>query len=218
MAQTQEQIDLQREREEHRASLLPFFWSLTLHRYVWTATGQVVAYLDIRNWVDDAVFDTKAWALRRTWSLINKRISFETWITELRAELKAMHTGLAEIAIGGNSQWGAVEAGRLGARLRQQYMYLDRLGREVESGFQKLDGTLLNRVGLFVESGRHTYENMRRGMMMDVGFTEEMRTLGPSHHCNDCPPISGFWAPLGSLPALGDTACMSNCACTYQFR
>ena len=125
---------------------------------------------------------------------------------------------MTQVAIGGKEGWSPREAGRLGARLRNQYDYLGQLGRQVEAGLQPLDGRLDNRVGLFIESGRGTYEGMRRGMMADDGLTEEMRVLGAAAHCTDCPPISGTWEPIGSLPGIGDTACMANCACSMEFR
>lgn len=209
----------QQEVNHHAPDIaLPFFWSATRHVYVWRSTGQTIAASRIREWIDTAIANSKKWALAETQALIDGRITFEAWITELRDELRAMHTALSEIAIGGRSQWGAVEAGRLGQRLRQQYDYLGRLGRDVESGYQKLDGTLLNRVGLFVESGRGTFEGMKRGLMMDIGMTEEMRVLHPAQHCADCPPLAGYWAEIGSLPGIGETACLSNDACTFDYR
>jgi hypothetical protein len=212
------QQELDQEREHHVPATIPFFWSAELHLYIWRATGEPVTSARVRAWIDSAIASSKAWAVGRTRDLIDRRITVGTWINELRGELEAMHTALAEIAIGGSEEWGAIEANRLRTRLTQQTAYLGRLGREVESGLQKLDGTLLNRVGLFVEAGRATFEGMRRALMIDAGMTEEMRVLHSAHHCLDCPPLSGSWEPIGSLPAIGDTQCLANCACTMEYR
>lgn len=212
------QQELEQQQQDHVHVILPFYWSVELHLYIWRSTGQPVSAATIRAWIDSAISSSKAWALNRTRDLINREITISTWINELRGELDAMHTALAEIAIGGSEQWGAVEADRLRTRLTQQTAYLGRLGREVESGFQTLDGTLLNRVGLFFEAGRATFENMRRALMMDIGMTEEMRVLHPAKHCADCPDYAGVWEPIGTLPAIGDTPCMANCACTFEYR
>lgn len=212
MAENEQQI------HEQAALLAPgFFWSSERHAYL-DSTGEIIPATQIRVWIDEALLNSRIWALDLTQQFIDGHISFEGWITQFRDEIKAMHTAMAQIAIGGTEQWGPVEAGRLGARLRQQYDYLGQLGLQIENGSQALDGTLLNRVRLFVESGRGTFEGMRRGMMEDGGMSEEMRVLGLAAHCIDCPPISGFWMPIGMLPNIGDSACMANCACSFDYR
>src|SRR6185436_17224763 len=149
--------------------------------------------------------------------LVAGKISYPEWATMVQPELKAMHTGLAEIAIGGRTQWTATEAGRLGQRLRMLYSKLEGLGLAWEQGLVSGD-ELLNRIGMAVQAGRGTYEGLFRGMMGDIGMTEEMRVLGEAHHCSGCPPFCGYWARFGTLPAIGDSACLSNCACTFEYR
>lgn len=152
-----------------------------------------------------------------TQQLIDKKIDFPTWMTTIRPELKVMHTGLAEIAIGGKSQWDLKQAGRLGARLRMLYDKLNGLGLEWENGTVS-EAQLLARVDMAVQAGRGTFEGVIRGQMKDMGKTEEMRVLHSNNSCADCPPLSGYWAPIGSLPEIGSSACLSRCACTFDYR
>lgn len=194
-----------------------YTWDAATHTYR-TSSGRAVSARQVRAWTDAAQASSKEWALNLTERFKRGEISFEAWITQIRDEIKGMHTALTQVAIGGSAQWSPREAGRLGARLRNEYDYLGQLGRQIEAGLQPLDGALNNRVGLFVESGRGTYEGMRRGMMADDGMKEEMRVLGAAHHCEDCPPISGEWQPIGTLPEIGDTACLANCGCSFEYR
>lgn len=198
-------------------SELGFTWNRGKRAY-FTSAGDQIPARQVRQWTDLAIANSKQWSLDLTQQFKDRKISFESWITQMRDEVKGMHTALAQIGIGGTRQWGPADAGRLGARLRQQYDYLTQLGLQVESGHQLLDGTLDNRVGLFIESGRGTYEGMRRGLMADTGMTEEMRVLHSTNSCIDCPPLSDYWAPIGTLPGIGESQCVSNCACTFEYR
>lgn len=208
----------QEERDNERTALyaLGFFWSPDRHVYL-DANLDLVPPRLIRSWVDQAIERTSERMARLTQRYIAGRIDFPTWRVAVQAELKAMHTGLAQIAIGGTEQWGPAQAGRLGARLRFLYGKLNSLGLEVEHGSVS-DAELLNRIAMAVESGRGTFEGMRRGLMFDAGMSEEQRVLGAAAHCTDCPPLSGYWAPIGSLPGIGDSLCLSNCACTFTYR
>lgn len=208
----------QKERDNERTALyaLGFFWSLERHAYL-DANLDIVPPRLIREWVDYALERTDERLARLTQRFIAGRIDYPTWRVAIQAELKAMHTGLAQIAIGGTENWGPAQAGRLGARLRFLYRKLNALGLEVEQGLVS-DAELLNRIAMAVEAGRGTFEGMRRGLMLDAGMSEEKRVLGDTAHCSDCPPISGFWAMIGSLPGIGESACLSNCACTFVYR
>lgn len=97
------------------------------------------------------------------------------------------------------------------------YSKLEGLGLDWEAG--RITGAeMQNRIGMAVQAGRGTYEGLFRGMMMDTGKTEEMRVLHGNAHCDDCPPISGYWAEIGSLPGIGDSACLSRCLCGMDYR
>jgi hypothetical protein len=206
-----------RTREQLLRDGVLFLWDENRHRYWDLVTENIISPNRLRVWVDAALARTENridWLTRR---LINGNIDYPTWATLVQPELKAMHTGLAEIAIGGRSEWNATMAGRLGVRMRMLYQRLNDLGLEWERG-EVSDAQILNRIGMAVQSGRGTFEGMIRGMMMDAGATEEMRVLGAAAHCEDCPPISGFWAEIGTLPGIGDSACLSNCACTFVYK
>lgn len=221
MSQSPEEIQQQQQEAEHRRELLAlgivFAWDSVRLRYVDLRTDETLSPATVRGYVDAALQTSARRIERLTKQLISGDITLPEWRTVVQRELKAANTGLAELAIGGRSEWNATQAGRLGQRLRFLYDRLNNLELEWEQGLVSPE-QLLNRIGMAVEYGRGTYEAMVRGMMMDAGLQEEMRTLGPTAHCTDCPPISGYWAEIGSLPGIGDSACLSNCACSFEYR
>lgn len=194
---------------------IQFVWDASRGRYWSLSTQSIVAPNTIRAWVDAAIQTSEGRITFLTRRLNNGTITYPAWATQVQGELKAMHTGLAHIAIGG--EWSSTPAGRLGARLRMLYEKLNGLGLEWEQGLVS-PAQMLARMGMAVQAGRGTYEGMFRGMMLDTGMTEEMRVLGAAAHCADCPPISGFWTSIGSLPGIGDSACLSRCACSFDYR
>lgn len=186
-------------------------------RYWNLSSERVVPAKQLRGWVDSAIETTNKRIGRLTEQMINGKISFPAWATTVQPELKAMHTGLANIAIGGRENFDNVMAGRLGGRMHMLYDKLNGAGLAWERG-EVTGPQMMERMRLATEAGRGTYEGMRRGVMMDTGATEEMRVLGGARHCEDCPPLAGFWAPIGSLPGIGDSACLSNCVCDFEYR
>jgi hypothetical protein len=102
----------------------------------------------------------------------------------------------------------------------RQLRFLARWRRQLAAGSAPLDGRARARAGLYANAAWAVAENARRLMLMQGGFTEERRVLGRvSRHCPDCLEYAGRgWSPIGSLPAIGDSACQSNCDCSFTFR
>jgi hypothetical protein len=199
---------------------MPFTWDAKTHSYR-TPAGRKVPQVAIRAKLDAAVERTKGDLRKLTQRYINGKVNSSEWFLGVDKLLTQMHSGAAQIAVGGKGQMlkSPVFLGRLGARVREQKAYLRGLEREVYEGKQKLDGRLLARIEMFGDAGVGTYENMRRGMMMgDRGIAEESRRLGYAKHCGDCPPLAGYWAPIGTLPEIGASQCLSRCHCRFIYR
>jgi hypothetical protein len=107
--------------------------------------------------------------------------------------------------------------GKLGATLRFQYRKLREFAEQIKAGLLT-DKEILARAALYANSARTSYYDGLDRAKQAAGYTEEMRVLGLAEHCDDCPPLAGFWAPIGSLPRIGATQCITNCKCTKVYR
>lgn len=184
-----------------------------------TDSGRAIASTRVRGWIDSAVDKTKAALVGLAERLITGSSNLSEFVTEARQQLKSMHSGLGMIAVGGKEQLTASDRGRLGAALREQYQYLDRLALQIESGQQRLDGSLLSRVSMYADAGVHTYERMRQQAHTDAGFTQERNLLGSENSCSQCPEETARgWSPIGSLTPTGARECLTRCRCHLEYR
>ena len=73
---------------------------------------------------------------------------------------------------------------------------------------------------MYGQAPRGTFEEMRRRYeRTSNGMTLERRILGAADHCDDCLEAAALgWQPIGTLPAIGDSRCMTNCHCEFDYR
>lgn len=84
---------------------------------------------------------------------------------------------------------------------------------------QLIGGTIPSRAELYAESSYATYENNVRAREEDFGATGARRVSeNDSHSCDECPELAGEeFQPLDEIKDIGDTPCMSNCRCYFEF-
>ena len=190
-------------------------------RYQDRATGRYVSELNVRGDLDKYIDakNTNLDALAN--QLRNREISLADWQLQMRNEIRNMHNAAAMVAKGGRDQMTYADWGRTGRELRNQYAYLDKWAADIASGKVKLDGRLAQRAKLYGQAARGTYEQQRRTMAATGGNDEEMRILHAKESCTGptgCTTFAGYWAPIGTLPNIGDLDCGANCACTWDYR
>ena len=136
----------------------------------------------------------------------------------MRDNLKSIHLTSGALAQGGWAQMSPADFGRVGTRLKEQYQFLGKFAREIEGGLP-LDGNFRNRVKLYAQSGRVSYDAIQRAEMLKRGMKEEKNILHPADHCVDCLQQAALgWVPIGTLTLIGQRRCKSNDRCTKEFR
>lgn len=155
----------------------------------------------------------------------NRAVSLQEWERRMRVEIKNIHIYSALAAKGGKAQLTPQDYGRLGAVVKRQYRFLERLSNELSTGKQAPDGTLVNRSRLYAQAGRGTLEATRQREMKSRGFDEERNVLdehGIEHcegHPNGCvEQRDRGWVPIGSLIPIGGRLCVTNCKCQIEYR
>jgi ferredoxin len=134
-------------------------------------------------------------------------------------EIKSAHLASAALAKGGFAQMAPADYGRVGARLKEQYRFLNRFASQIESGQQGLNGQLPIRSEMYIQAARATYHATERREMEQRGVEEERSILGAADHCPDClQEADKDWQLIGTLIPIGDRICLTRCACVFDYR
>jgi hypothetical protein len=196
-----------------------FLWSATALRFRDVASGRFVPQAAVRQAVDVVVDKGADRLARLTAQLRAGALDVPTWQAQFAQELKLTHLATATAAKGGVAQMAPADWGRVGQQLRVQYGFLRGFAADVASGKQPLDGRAESRARLYGQAARATYEETRRGIQRERGGQERRVLHSARESCADCVSYAGRgWAPVGSLPAIGESACRSNCRCTLEYR
>jgi hypothetical protein len=122
----------------------------------------------------------------------------------------------------------ARDYGRIGARLRTQYRYLQGFALDVEAG-RLSAGQIVARAGLYAAGFNGAYERARRDEWQDraaAGVAVDARNvLAAAEHCQNGGGKTGCqdeaargWVPLHLMSTPGGRRCRSNCLCRLEFR
>jgi hypothetical protein len=99
--------------------------------------------------------------------------------------------------------------------ISKQMYYWDNMTEEARGGRVPNAG----RVQMY---GRAAYMAFATGLAVSAilsGKQMERRVLGVAEHCSDCVEYAARgWQPIGELPELGDSRCISNCRCHFIYR
>lgn len=200
-------------------------------------TGRVVPWEQVRQALDHVIRGAEESLLRQAQRLREGQIPLDVFQRQMERDVKALNLAAYCVERGGWQQMTQADFGRVGRILFNpngraedgtwgQYQYLNRLIGQIERGEQRLDGTLDNRLRLYVRNARKVYHRAERLTMGRLGFTEERFRLNPADHCTDADgPLGGCveraeagWQPVGTYGGIGEMNCRQNDRCTAEFR
>jgi hypothetical protein len=155
-----------------------------------------------------------------TQSLRAGNVTLQEWYDTMRAHMKRTHVIAGSIAKGGWKQMTQADWGRLGAMTKREYAYLNRFARQLASGQIALEGKVVQRAGMYANAGHKTYQENLRIRAAEYSYREERRLIGArGESCDDCiVEAAKGWQPIGTLRPIGDSQCVSNCGCYFEFR
>jgi hypothetical protein len=188
-------------------------------RYRSAFSGRYIAAGDVRSAVD-TIIDKETVAFRSVaQQLIDGSINLAEFQLQMQANVKRLNVAMGLAASGGVNNASASDLGYLGGLIKGQYQYLRSMAKQIKNGAQPLDGTLLARAGLYAQSSRGTFEDMRRRQAKQADLSLERRDLGAADHCQFCLEQNAMgWQPIGTLNAIGDSPCGGNCHCSFIYR
>lgn len=195
-----------------------YVWNDKLRRYQDVETGRIVSNQQVRAALDAVILSAKQETRDLSKQLLDGKLTLAEWQEQMAFNLKMQALASAALAKGGWAQMTASDYGRVGAELKKQYAYLQKFALDIQNGKISFDGRILTRADLYAERARGTFEDVRREIARQAGFDRERRLLGVADHCRDCiVEANKGWQPLGTLRAIGDSICKSNCHCNFDF-
>jgi hypothetical protein len=201
-------------------SLTPLYlWNAKARRYVDVRSRRFVSNSAVRGALEELVSACRDDMERVTRSLAAGNVSLAEWQIEMARLIKIGHVASTAAARGGWAQMSQSDWGYTGHLVRRQYWYLNRLAGQIETGAQPLSRGLLRRVGMYGQAMRGSYQSERRRLHHEQAFDEERRVRGIADSCPDCIRYAAQgWQPIGTLPAIGESRCLTLCHCYFQYR
>ena len=192
------------------------------HRYRDTVTGRYISarqvQADVARLADNA---GRGAARQLTEALRDRRISLADWQMGMARAVKNVNYAAVAAASGGVNNMTAVERGRAGAIIKEQYKYLRGFAKDIETGKQPLDGRALVRAEMYMDAVKGSFHEQKR-----AGFAESHAgavVMVRSHRhkrdsCRSCVGLDGKWFTMNSpeyIP-VGRRECNVNCGCTEE--
>jgi len=204
--------------------LLPEYrWNQAAGRYI-GPNGQFVSQITIRGELDKALDNVTDRLVSLSRDFRTGAIDGRTWQIESMKLIKQTHLIGGALEKGGWANMTQSDFGRIGQIVRGEYAYFNNLIAQLESGQQRLDGTLDSRMRLYGQAGRGTYHTFERESRAIQGYDEVKRILHGRDNCKSSKrpgcveeAAKGF-VKLEFFVMIGDTTCLSNCRCSTQYR
>ena len=193
-------------------------------RYV-DAGGRFVSRANVRTAIDGTIESSAANVKALTEQLRTDAIDTVSWRNAMMQEIRLSHLAQATAAKGGFDQMTPADNGRAGQAIRAQYDYIRNFANEVDSGKQKLDGTLGRRAQMYAEASRDTYEVTVKAAMKGKGMSLFRNVLHPADHCQDClDETAKGWVDInlspneGGISNIGSRLCRTSDKCSFEYQ
>lgn len=194
-------------------------WGSDTQRYRDLTTGRFVTPAEVRAEVDVVIQAQREAMPGLVQGLMNGKSTIGGWQEQMEQTIKSMQLANAAAARGGFANLTDADYARISQTIAEQYNYLQQFALQLETGAQPLDGRVLTRANMYMDSARGSYEQTRREGMREVGYDQERRVLGGINNCDDCLAAAGEdWSDIGTLPEIGDSQCGANCNCTFEYQ
>lgn len=202
-----------------RQQLERFSFDPRSRRYRDTSTGRYLSDKVVRDAVDVVIDSQKAKVRAASQQLVDGKINLAEWQIQMTANLKSLHVAMGVAASGGFNNVSNSDLGFIAGLIKEQYQYLRSFAKQIKSGDQKLDGSLLVRAELYVEASRTLHEAVRARSAKLSGKSEQRSLLGIADHCGSCvaEALKG-WHKIGTITPIGQRQCKGRCHCYMEYR
>lgn len=194
-------------------------WSKKAARYRDPITGRFITRRQVRGWVDKLVQQAQRRLTESADAMRRGDISVGEWQKAMRAEIKQTQLSVEALVRGGWSQMTQRDFGRVGARVREQFKYLDKFTRDLQNNRQATDGRFIQRAKSYAAAARVNFHESQTDQLSELGYSEERNVLHAAEHCADCLDQAALgWVPIGTLTPIGSRQCRVNDRCSVEYR
>ena len=188
-------------------------------RYRDTRTGRFVPAATVRRELDTYIdaSDDAARALARM--LRDREISLADAEILFRREIKRVHLNSVAMARGGWANLPPADYGLAGQRIRYNYGKARDMFAQIAAGKQRLDGTLDQRMSLYVSAGRNTFYRSKHAQFKVDGPTHVRSIRHARDSCLECVSLDrkvfAVNDPAYKMP--GQRICLTRCRCSEEY-
>lgn len=187
--------------------------------------GLKVTDKQLRNYVRKVSNEAAGRMRKETQQLIAGSILLSVWYAQMRDLMAALYRTIWVLSIGGFVFEDDTERNLFYLFVLSQFSWLDNFHFQLFSGTQPLNGTAMNRAGLYGQYGNNLYQNKRTEDFIERGKSQARRVLGPNeNHCHDssdrpgCFELAGLgWVSIDQLVPLGEATCYTACLCHVEY-
>lgn len=210
-----------------------YYWDHKRQCYVDYETGEPVSPKKQRAWLLALVLLWREKLKRLGSRLQSGDIDKAEWYLLTAKAIKNLHTTAAVMAVGGEQNLTDEALTALEEREEFQFERLNEFRDEIPEDPAARTTSIGARAAMYAMAAAATFTNLQRMSVLkrlgeltsddgelgtDVGIIEQ-RVIHSHVPCADCEMYAAMgWQPLGTLPELGDSICMSNCQCEFEYR
>jgi hypothetical protein len=193
-------------------------WNEASGQYQRIDTGRYVGRAEVRGAMLDYIDSSAKEARVLTQSLRDGQTTIADWQRGIAQMRTNSYLAGAAAARGGWNQLTQADFGRVGQLVREDNVFLANRAKAIESGEQRLDGTLLRTAQLYPRGGYEVFQLFNRLEMGKRGFELVENIRGSGDSCEGCLAAEALGlVPLDAMPLPGERTCRANCRCALKF-
>lgn len=196
---------------------MPLQYDTDASRYR-ASNGQFVSAKTIRDEIEKSIIERQREIKQLSQKLVDGKINLSKWTTEMRDQIKHSHLVSAAVARGGREQLTQSDLGRLGAKLKEQYKYLNSFARDIANG-KVNPSAIASRAASYMTAARALFYAEEQAAKAEGDFTKAKRVLRSGESCAGCiaQAARGFIA-IEEMPPIGSIAnCFQRCRCVVEY-
>lgn len=195
-----------------------FYYDKEVQRYRWADTKRFLSAEAVENLTVLKIDQIKQDLGTIGQLLIDRKINLQTWEKQTASTIKDLHLQFYLLGIGGLKQITQRDYGIVGQEMLNQYAYLRGFSEDLISAGMSI-AQFENRVSLYADAARGTYQRARQEAHLRAGYLFERRIRTKIESCPECVSyaLSG-WQAIGSLPLpTKQCSCKMKCGCFKEF-